>query len=136
MDELQAGVEQTLAVPPQPSVFVQPSESAFDDPAIGHDLEGVQLAAPGNLHRDALIEDVTHALRERLADVASIGQQTLYLRQVRLAALKRLQRSLAIGQIGRAHRNRVRQPDSPMVDPAQTQANGSRLVAPGPAESP
>ena len=92
MDELQAGVEQTLAVPPQPSVFVQPSESAFDDPAFGHDLEGVQLAAPGNLHRDALIEDFTHALRERLADVASIGQQTLYLRQVRLAALKRLQR--------------------------------------------
>lgn len=96
----------------------------------------MRLAAPGNLHRDALIEDFTHALRERLADVASIGQQTLYLRQVRLAALKRLQRSLAIGQIGRAHRNRVRQPDSPMVDPAQTQANGSRLVAPGPAESP
>ena len=96
----------------------------------------MEFTAPGNLHRDALIEDFTHALRERLADVASIGQQTLYLRQVRLAALKRLQRSLAIGQIGRAHRNRVRQPDSPMVDPAQTQANGSRLVAPGPAESP
>ena len=78
MDELQAGVEQTLAVLPQPSVLVQPSKAALDDPAFGHDLEGVQLAAPGNLHRDALTEDVTHALRERLADVASIDQQALW----------------------------------------------------------
>ncbi len=28
--------------------------TALDDPALGHDLEGVQFAALGNLHRELL----------------------------------------------------------------------------------
>ncbi len=54
MDELQAGVEFALAVLPQPSVFLQPGKTALDDLALGHDLEGVQFAALGNLHRELL----------------------------------------------------------------------------------
>lgn len=30
MEELQAGVELTLAIPPKPSVLLQPSETALD----------------------------------------------------------------------------------------------------------
>ena len=45
MDELQAGVEQPLAVLPQPPVLVQPGKAALDDPALGHDREGAQLLA-------------------------------------------------------------------------------------------
>ena len=43
MDELQAGVEQPLAVLPQPPVLVQPGKAALDDPALGYDLEGALL---------------------------------------------------------------------------------------------
>jgi len=47
MDELQAGVEQSLAVLPQSAVLFQPHKAAFDDPALGHDLETVQLPSSG-----------------------------------------------------------------------------------------
>jgi hypothetical protein len=52
VDELQAGVEFALAVLPQPSILLQPSEAALDDPSLGHDLEGVKLTAFGDLHGD------------------------------------------------------------------------------------
>jgi len=35
MDELQAGVEQSLAVFPQSAVLFQPRKAALDDPALG-----------------------------------------------------------------------------------------------------
>ena len=44
MDELQAGMEQPLAVLRQPPVLAQPGKAALNDPALGHDLEAVQLA--------------------------------------------------------------------------------------------
>lgn len=41
MNELQAGVEPSLAVLPKAPVLVQPGKTAFNDPALGHHLEGV-----------------------------------------------------------------------------------------------
>ena len=70
MDELQAGVEQPLAVFPQPPVFLQPRKAALHHPALGHDLKGMQFAALGDLHRHVLCQDVLDALRERLAHIA------------------------------------------------------------------
>jgi hypothetical protein len=45
VDELQAGVKQSLAVLPQPPALFQPDEAALYHPALGYDLEGVQFAA-------------------------------------------------------------------------------------------
>lgn len=59
MGELQAGVEQSLAALPQPSVLLQSSEVTLNDPALGHDLEGVQFAALANLRGDLFAEDGT-----------------------------------------------------------------------------
>ena len=44
MNELQAGVEPTFTVLPQPPVLFQPGKTALDYPALGHDLERVELA--------------------------------------------------------------------------------------------
>lgn len=52
MDELQAGIDQSLAVLPSPPVLHQPRKIALHDPAIGHELESVQFAALGDLCRD------------------------------------------------------------------------------------
>lgn len=109
MDELQAGVERALAVLPQPSVLFQPREAAFDDPALGHDLEGVQFAAFGDLHRDLLAQDLSYALGERLSGIAAIAQQVLHVSQVRLATMQALERAFAIGHFRRRHRDSVRQ---------------------------
>lgn len=51
MDKLQADVGSALATIPQPPVLAQPCEAGQGDPALAHDLEGVQLAVVGNLHR-------------------------------------------------------------------------------------
>ena len=54
MDELQAGIEPTLAVLPKPSVLLQPGKAALDNPALRHDLEGVQLTTFCDLHGDVI----------------------------------------------------------------------------------
>jgi len=54
MYELQAGIEQSLAVFPQAPAFLQPGKAVRGGPALGHDFESMQLTAPGNLHRDML----------------------------------------------------------------------------------
>lgn len=77
MDELQAGVEPAFAVLSQSSVFLQPRKAALDYPALGHNLEGVQLAALGNLHRDVLTQALAHTLRKGLARVAALSVSTL-----------------------------------------------------------
>lgn len=41
VDELQAGIEFSLAVFPQASAFLEPGEGAFDHPALRHDGKGV-----------------------------------------------------------------------------------------------
>jgi len=108
VDELQAGVKQSLAVLPQPPVLFQPGEAAFYHPALGDDLEGVQFAALGYLYRDILAQDFTHALRERLPHIAAIGQQTLHSSEPRLAAAQGSQRPLAIRHLCCGHRYRMR----------------------------
>jgi hypothetical protein len=79
VNELQAGIEQSLAVFPESAVFLQPGKAAFNHPAPQHDLQAVQLAAFGYLHPDVLAQNFSHTLRERLTDIASVTQQALYL---------------------------------------------------------
>lgn len=67
MDELQAGVEQPLAVLPQPPVFLPPRKAALNHPALGHHLEGMWLAALDYLHADVSAQHVLHILGKRLA---------------------------------------------------------------------
>ena len=41
VDELQTGVNHSLAVLPQSSILFQPGKTTLDDPSLGHDLKGV-----------------------------------------------------------------------------------------------
>ena len=52
MDELQAGVQQPLAVLAQPPVLLQPGKAALYHPTLGHHLERMQFTALGDLYRD------------------------------------------------------------------------------------
>ena len=108
MDELQAGIEQPLAVLPQPPVLVQPGKAALDHPALGHHRKLVQLAALGNLHRDLLAQRLAHPLRERLSHIAAVAQHALHPCQAPLATPERLQCALAIRHLGRGHHHRMR----------------------------
>ena len=77
MDELQAGIEPSLAVFRPPPVLLQPGKAALHHPTLWHDLEGVQLATFGNLYCDVFTQCVTHALRKGLAHIAAVAQQCL-----------------------------------------------------------
>ena len=90
MDELQTGIEMSLAVFPQSPVLVQPGKAALDYPALGDNCEFVQFAARGNLHRHMLTQCFLHALCKRLARIAAVGQHTLEPTQARLAPAYRL----------------------------------------------
>ena len=109
MDELQAGVEPALAVLPQAPVLLQPREAALDDPALGHDLEGVQFAPLGNLHCDVLAHNLSHPLRKGLARVAAVGQHICHFAQPALAALECLQCTLAVCDVRCGDSHRMRQ---------------------------
>ena len=109
MDQLQTGVEFALGVLPKTPVLFQPCEAALDHPALGYDLEGMQLAALGDLHGHVFAQDLLHALCEGLAHIAAVGQDALHVDQVGLAAPKRLQRAFSISDLGRGHRDRMRQ---------------------------
>ena len=109
MDELQAGVEFAFAVFPQPSVFLQPGEAAFDHPALGYHLEPVQLATLGDLHGNPLAQDVLYAFGKWFSGITAVAQQAFYLPQGRLAAFQGLQRTVAVGHLSRRHRNSMRQ---------------------------
>lgn len=90
MDELQAGVELSLAVLPQPPVLLQPGKATLRHPELGDHREFVQFTALGNLHRDGLAQHLLHALRESLAHITAVGQHALNLAQIRLAMAHRL----------------------------------------------
>ena len=109
MDELQAGVEFTLAVLAQPPVLFQPGKAALDDPALWDDGKLVQLAALGDLHCGGLTQYLPHTQRKRLAHIACVSEYSLHLAQARLAAAHRLQRAFAICHVRRRHRDGVRQ---------------------------
>lgn len=108
MDELQAGVQQPLAVLPQPPVLLQPGKAALDDPALGHHLERMQFTALGDLYRDVSTQNVLDALGKRSAHIAAVTQQGLHPAQSRFAALQCLQGTFAVRYLGCGHRNSVR----------------------------
>ena len=72
MDKLQAGIEQPLAVLPQPPVLAQPDKAALDHPALGDHRKLVQFTALGNLHCDFLAQCLVHPLRKSLPRVPAV----------------------------------------------------------------
>ena len=107
MDHLQAGVEFTFAVFPESSAFFQPCEGPLDDPSLGHDGEGVQFIAFGNLHGCA--EFFLHRLGKGLAGVAAIDQHAGDLLEVVGATVEGGQGTLAVGHLGCRDGHRMRQ---------------------------
>ena len=105
MNELQAGIEFSFAVFPESSVFLQPGKAALDNPALGHDLEGVQLAAFGNLHGDMLTQNIAYALRKRLAHIAAIAQNTLHLAHA--LCIYKQERAASVAPLSRARRAKL-----------------------------
>ena len=103
MDELQTGIEMSLAVFPQSPVLVQPGKAALDYPALGDYRKLVKFAALGNLHRDLLPQGFFDRLHKWLTHIAAISKHALHLDQVSLAAPQRLQRPLAVRYLSRCH---------------------------------
>ena len=68
------------------AVLLQPGKALLDDPALGHDLEGVQLAAPVNLYAGMFSKNVPDRPRKGLACVAAVTWQILYSLQAGFAA--------------------------------------------------
>ena len=85
MDELQAGIEMSLAVLPQAPVLVQPGKTPLHNPALGDDRKLVKLAALGNLHRHLLCQGFIDRLRKVLAHIATVSEHALHPVQVGLA---------------------------------------------------
>ena len=108
MDELQAGVQQPLAVLPQPPVLLQPGKAALHHPTLAHHLERMQFTALGDLYRDVSAQNVLDALGKRSAHIAAVTQQGLHPAQSRFAALQCLQGTFAVRYLGRGHRSSVR----------------------------
>lgn len=94
VNELQAGVEPAFAVFPQLPVLVQPSKAALHDSALGHHLEGVQLTAFDDLHRDVFAQDLAQTLHEGQAHIAAVAQHASPSLRPRLAMAKCLQHPL------------------------------------------
>ncbi len=107
MDHLQAGVEFSFAVFPKSSAFFQPSEGAFDDPSLGHDLEGVQLIALGDLYGG--LELVLNRFGKWFACIAAVDQHAFDLFQAVRAAVEGRQSAVAVGHLGGGDGDRVRQ---------------------------
>ena len=105
MNKLQAGVEQPLAVLPQPPVLLQPGKAALDHPALGHHRKLVQFAALGYLHRHLWPQCLTHTQRKGLSRISAVAQNALHVAQASLAARERLQRPFAVCHLSRGHGN-------------------------------
>jgi len=108
VDELQAGIEFSFAVLPEPSALFQPSEESFNHPAFGQDDKSVQFIALDHLNRG--LQPLHHAVGKRLAGVAAIDQNAFHSRQIRFAAVDRMQGPTAIRHFGGGNRNGVGQP--------------------------
>ena len=108
MNELQAGIEFPFTVLPEPSALFQPTEGAFDDPAFGQHYKGVQFIALDDLNGG--FQTLFYAIGEGLTSVAAIDQNAFHSRQIRLAAVDRLQGSAAIRHLGGGNRDGVGQP--------------------------
>lgn len=68
------------------AVLLQPGKALLDDPALGHDLEGVQLAAPVNLYADMFSKNVPDRPRKGQSCVAAVTWQILYSLEAGFAA--------------------------------------------------
>jgi len=103
VNELQAGIEFPFTVLPEPSALFQPTEGAFDDPAFGQHYKGVQFIALDDLNGG--FQTLFYAIGEGLTSVAAIDQNAFHSRQIRFAAVDRLQGSAAIGHFGSGNRD-------------------------------
>lgn len=74
-----------------------------------HYLKSVKLAALCNLHLHMLAQQLLDSHGKGVAGIARIGEYHLNCTQRSLAALKRLQSTLAICHIGCRHRNGMSQ---------------------------
>ena len=89
------------------STFFQPREGPLDDPSLGHDGEGVQFVAFGDLH--GCTEPVLDHLGKRLAGIAAIDEDTGDLLEVVGAPFKGGQGALAVSHLGCGDGHRIRQ---------------------------
>ena len=108
MNELQAGIEFSFAVLPEPSALFQPSEGTFDNPAFGQHRKGVQFIALDDLNGG--FQALHYAIGEGLAGVATIDQHAFHSFQIRLAAVHSLQSPAVIGHFGRGNCDGMGQP--------------------------
>ena len=78
MHKLQTGIEQPLAVLPQPPILLQPRKAALDHPALGHHPKFVQFITFGYLHRYLFAQCLTYTQREGLFRVSVVAQHALH----------------------------------------------------------
>lgn len=71
MDELEAGIELSLAIFPKSSAFLKPSKGALDDPALGNNGKGMKLTALSDL--DGSAQFLFDGLSERFARIATVS---------------------------------------------------------------
>jgi hypothetical protein len=107
MDELEAGVEFTLAVFPEATALLKPGERAFHDPTFGHDGKGVEVTAFGDLHRCP--KDVSDSLGKRFTGITAISQHTANPVEIGTATREGFQGSFAVSDFSSGHGDGVRQ---------------------------
>ena len=103
MNELQAGIEFSFAVFPEPAALFQPTEGTFDDPAFRQHGKGMQFIALDDL--DGGFQTLRYAIGEGLAGVAAIDQHAFNSLQIRPAAVDGLQGPAAVGYLGSGNRD-------------------------------
>jgi hypothetical protein len=99
MYELQAGIEQTFGVFPQPSGLFKPAKGAFDNSTLRHDHESMQRIAFGHLR--LCPQFLLYRIGKGRSTIAAINQHTANTLQVGYAPLHGLQGSASICHIGR-----------------------------------
>ena len=108
MDKLERGIEFGFTVFPKAMAFFEPGKGAFNNPALGHDGEGVKFATFGNLHSRA--KPLANALGKGLPGIATIHQHALNLLEVHGATVNGPKGSLPICDVGGGYTNGMRQP--------------------------
>ncbi len=107
MNHLQAGIEFSFAVFPESSAFFEPGEGSFDHPSFGHDLEGVEFVAFGDL--DGRAELLLDRFGKWFARIAAVYQHACDRFQGVRAAVEGGQGAVSVGHLGGRDGNGVRQ---------------------------
>lgn len=107
-DHVEASGELAFAVVPEAAAVVEPGKRAFDHPAFGDDLEGVELVAFGD--GDRRTEDGLHGGGERLSCIPAIDQHLLHVRERGLVDCESFKGSHSVGYIGRGDQQHMREP--------------------------